>query len=515
MLIRPHKFQRNETYLQICLIVLVIFVGINTSIKTPIMGDEALTLFLGTLPSLSDLYAGLKLGADSHGPLYHTINWYCQTAILGSELENLENLENIEIYSRLPSIIFFCISLSLIFSLLSKKLPMCLAFFLTLTPLYWAETLRHIAEIRSYSFLFLLVVLGYISIANYMDTKKRKYIFYFGACICLGSLSHPLAPLYIGALGSTYLVSKYLETRKIDTHLIITMSISVVPYVLWLALAKHQVSSTMSKGTSWAEAPTITDLFEFTNPTIPMLLTFGLGFFATRKKKIFRLSNFPLWAGMSFILIAMGLWIASQFTNPLFLERYLWPLRFGWILIALGVLSSYTFSGKLKPIIAIASTILIALIMNQTNPTRVTTGGFWSENPWLEAGFGDSKYFSEDIPILCESSTTYLPRKMYLGDIKNYILLLVPPKDDLKTPSPRGIDYLMSKALKQTDKRQNILDPKEILENHKRFYLLNETFLDSDTYTFPNSSYKRTLLNPSREDKNQTLRIELIEKITN
>jgi hypothetical protein len=498
------------------LVGLTIYIGLTTAIKTPIMGDEALTLFLGTLPSLSDLYQSLRLGADSHGPAYHTLNWIYQRSLFEEGASNnFFPIENMEIYTRLPSIFSFCIAISIVFLTLNKQLPTVIAFFLSLTLLYSAEGLRHIAEIRSYSFLMLSIALSFWSLLCYQKEKRVRFLIVLSLCILFGSLSHPLAAIYIGALGGTYLTIEYVSAKRLDVKLLLALTIPILPYLGWLTWGNTQVASTLSESVRWERPPTLREFFEFSAPSIFIILSIILIFKTKKENRIFRVSNYPLWFGVTFVVVAAGLWAISQFTNPLFLERYIWPLQLGWVMIALGILVNYTYSKRELSIAFIGCMILTGFILTQKNPTRVSTGGFWSDNPWAESGFGDSKYFSEDIPILCESSTTYLPRKMYLGDRKNYILLLVPPKDDLKTPSPRGIDYLMSKALKQTDKRQNILDPEEILENHKRFYLLNETFLDSDTYAFPNSSYKRTLLNPNREDKNQTLRIELIEKITN
>jgi hypothetical protein len=496
------------------ILLIISFIAIYHAYKTPIMGDEALTLYLGTLPSIALLLQALHLGADSHGPFYHILNWVYQNLNYSKEQSFLYNPE---LYARGLSALFFLASLLIVYNILNKRLGVILSIVLTLTIAYWAETLRHIAEIRSYGFMFFTISLAVYIILKYANTDKTKYLIVLGACLITGSLSHPLTGVYIGAAMLTLIIFKTFETKKLDYKLIVIGIVSLAPYIIWLIFNKGQLASTMSESIVWERPPNISEFYNFTRPNYILFgIIFSIVLLSSKSKSIFNSQNYSLYIGLSFLTATSMLWIISQYTNPLFLERYIWPMRLGWVLISLGILECYHTDKKWRHIPTIWMIVLSALILTQHNPPRATTGGFWTiENPWADAGFGDEKYFREDLPRVCESSTIYLPRKFYFDRTWDYIMILDDSNISSKTsaPSAKGIDQKMSEALMKSDSRQKIVRVSEFLKNNPRFYLLNESFIDTDKNWISQDKYKRTLLNPSKTQKNQTLKIELIERL--
>jgi len=498
------------------LCLLALYLGVHTAIHTPLMGDEALTLILGTLPTLTDLLSALRAGADSHGPIYHAFNWLYQgtnaTTTCGFGL-------SAEIHSRLPSILFFTISFCLLYLLGRKTLPSSLSLILTLTVIYWPETLRHLAEVRSYGFMFLTITVASICLVNRGTGKKTLNSLLIGLSTMLGSLSHPLTGVYIGFAVLYTAASTWHENKRIDWSLLVSYILALVPFGFWLALGNSQVASTMAEGIRWERPPNIQELWEFIRPNYLLIIVCTLMCLLGKKKsKILSIKNRSLVIGMSFLTTSGLLWVASQWTNPLFLERYVLPMRLGWVLIAFGIAGSYQWTKDSVRIGWLGLLLILVLIIQQENPSRVTTGGFWSSNPWSEAGFGDQQYFKEKIPILCESSTTYLPRHFYFKKEREYILGLDKSRkskegNNSSLPSSKNIDHKMNIALKSVDERQNIEWIDDFLKRNQRFYLLNETIVDTDTKYIDTTRYKRTLLNPSPSISTQTLLIELIEKL--
>jgi hypothetical protein len=489
---------------------LIIFLGIYYSTQIPFMGDEIVTYYLGSLPSVYDLLKGLSLGADSHGPIYHGINWIWTH--IGAKLEISP-----ELWTRIPSIVCITVGLLLLKFLFDAKLPRPIGLLLVLNIITWEPLLRHLGENRSYGWVILLVCFQLYVAQQYINTPKRKYLIFILLIAGLSILSHPMAYAYTMAIVLSAMVFKLGKEKKLDLKPLKYATVGSLAIVPWLVAYLGQIKSTMYGSVNWAPPPTLYDLAQFLrleNILIILILLGSLYYLRSGYKTSKPKPNlFWLMTGFIFVLFPMGLWILSQITNPLFLERYILPTQIGWALIFGGILTTILqdkLNIKLKPFLYVLALGMSFYIINLPIPTREVTGGYWNkDNPWADAGFSDDKYFTENIPVVCESSTTYLPRNFYHNKKRDYILVL---DKDIAQKS-KGIwlmDFKMNLALKQVDKSQKIKSWDEFLLENKKFYLINENDAKQDTILDP-LLYKRTLLNPEGRGN---IKLELIEQIS-
>lgn len=435
------------------------------------MGDEILTYHLGSLPSIFDLLKGLSLGADSHGPLYHSLNW------LWTQLGNLVGAKP-EIWTRLPSIILMGTGLLILKAVFDSQLPKPLGLLLVLSLLTWEPWLRHLGENRSYGLVIFLVCSQIFTAQKYLETQKKVYLYIILIITSVSILSHPMAYTY----SMTVVVALFfygLYKRQIDLKPVgyaLAGSLTIIP---WLIAYFGQIESTMSGSVSWASPPTISQLFEFIRINNLLIVLILLGVIALLINGHNKATSNKFWiiTGTGFVLFSFGLWVLSQKTNPLFLERYILPNQIGWSLIVGGLLRVVfkdNISKVLRTLLYLLAIGVMLYTLSLPIPTRDATGGYWNkESPWTDAGFSDDKYFTEKIPVVCESSTVYLPRNFYHGRKREYFLIL----NEEAAQESKGIwlmDYNMTNALREVDKAQKIRTWEEFLPTHKRFYLINE-----------------------------------------
>jgi hypothetical protein len=314
-----------------------------------------------------------------------------------------------------------------------------------------------------------------------------------------------MATYYSGAM----LLGYTLTTHQLKP--LLAWSTGLLALVPWALHLLAQSQATLDPSVRWAHPPTLDILWRFAQPSMPLAFTTLLILTLSPPFKPYQLTQTPpLWRNIGLCMMgaSLGLWTLSQATNPLFTERYLLPLRVGWILICGHLLIQKNIQTKIPQIAALTATLLIGTALLQTDPpSRSTTGGFWTlNNPWNDIGLGDKTHLKEPLPIACESSTIYLPRKFYTKNAQNYTLLL--------HPAPQGVEKMdrnMSQALAQFDKRQKVEPLQEFLKKNKRFYLLNEKHATTDKHIPP--SYQRTILYSSQNHGgDDSLSLELFEE---
>lgn len=491
------------------LFCLIVFLGASYSIQTPFMGDEVLTYHLGSLPSINLVFDGLKLGADSHGPAFHLLNW--GWAHLG-----IYTNQPPEIWTRIPSILFIGLAACLLLSTVDSELPKPMGLILVLSLFTWQALLVHLGENRSYGWVLFLVSCQILLAQEYTKTPQKKLLYLMSIILGLSILSHPMAFAYTGLIIISIVVYKFTEKKRWDFKPLGYALLGCLSIIPWLIAYLGQIESTMSGAVNWANPPTIEQLGQFLKPNIALtiIICFSLGVLLKNGYGKYKTIPIKFWiiTGGSFLIFSIGLWILSQKTNPLFLERYILPSQIGWTLIVGGFLPKIfgeNVDKSLKSFLYLLAIGMILYLLSLSPPTREATGGFWNkENPWTDAGFSDDKYFTQKISVICESSTTYLPRNFYHGKKRDYILVL----DKTTAENCQGVwlmDYKMNKALKTVDKSQKIKTWDEILSEHTKFYLLNEMDAKQNE-VLDSKKYKSTLLNPKEKGN---LKIELIELI--
>jgi hypothetical protein len=504
--------------------------GLIQAHKTPMMGDELTTYYLATLQTHTDLFQALKHGADSHGPFPHITNhiWFNLTE------------KNPQVWGRVPSILLWIGTGTILTCLLLQSLPLTLAVSLTLTLFLWPESQRHIAELRSYGWIMALLSTFLYTLINFTLNNQKRFLAGMALCSGVSFITHPIAVGYMGLCTATFTLYLLIPLKNPKRALKASAAwASGALWILpWIPNLIGQTQTRMTKEVRWAEPPNLLQLWEFAHPNPSLILVTlvwaalittltALPTLKPPKKNIPNTEekNNPhgkLWllAGLSFLLAAPLLWTASQFTNPLFTERYTLPTQIGWLLLSAGALSLALTKLKeqkrnLHPLKILKSPALIPtlfifplLIFTTKNPPRDTTGGFSNQNnPWEDIGIQELKYFTENLPIVCETSTTYLPRQFYNTQNKTYVLLL-----NTKGKNVEKMDYIMSKALGEADPRQKTTTLENLLKTYPRFYLINEppTLTDQD---IP-KTFLRTTLNPTEVAENpQSLKLELVELI--
>jgi uncharacterized membrane protein len=502
----------KQTIILFLLASSIALMGLTQSEKIPLMGDELVNYYIGSLSELSNVYKGLSLGADSHGPLYHTLNW------AWTQLGQLWGI-NSEQWLRLPSTLFLIIGLIFLSTVLKKNLPISLVLVLILSLFTW-ETLRiHLSENRSYGWVMFLVCLEILICNRYYNNKKLVWLILMCLTMSASILSHPMATLYNGATVAGLIIALKIKKKEsvLDYKPLLATMVGSLALLPWMVSYWGQIESTLSTSVKWSSPPTLFQLFEFSRPNTGLLLLgiVWILLFLNSKKPINSLKEMNhLWTtiGILYLFLTFGLWVISQYSNPLFLERYVLPNQVGLTLLLAGLFQGFIpnpWNTKYSVILYITCVLLIFHVFKLEPPTRESTGGFSNkENPWVDAGFADEQYFTKNIPIICESSTTYLPRRYYHSGNQDYILVL---EEDVAKKA-KGVwlmDYNMNQALKSVDSKHNVMSWEEILKNHNSFYLLNEATAPQDSKLDP-KKYRRTLLNPPN---NGNLKVELVEKI--
>lgn len=503
--------------------IAIFLIGLLHSEKIPLMGDELTTYYLGTLPTLQSLYESLQNGADSHGPFPHLINhlW-------------LKHDSNPQIWGRLPSILLWIATIFLLTHLLQKRLPFAMSLCLCLSLLLWPETHRHLAEIRSYGWVVFLLSCQIWAVTELYARPQAKTLLLLALFSALSFLTHPMAVAYSGASVLLAAIASYktpLRQRLLPPLAWGLGSLALAP---WVPSLIGQTQSTMSDSVRWASPPEPHLLWQLAHPNLCLValgglflvISFSASFLSSwltspwltspkaaaarppaKPQQTDHVSIPTLWMaiGSGLALLPLAFWVVSQTTNPLFTERYILPSQIGWILLLGGILSTRkNLDSELPNALAFLSIpLLLGAAAAFPLLPRDTTGGFSnSNNPWADIGIQETKYFTEPLPVACESSTTYLPRHFYLSEKHSYHLLL-----PAQSQGVRKMDAIMNKALGQEDPRQSIDPVSSFLTAHKKFYLINEPQNPLDK-EIPAQYHRTPLTTPTNP---ASLRLELVE----
>ena len=283
--------------------------------------------------------------------------------------------------------------------------------------------------------------------------------------------------------------------------------------VPWAVGLSGQVNGTLNPALRWAGPPNIQLLWEFLKPGW-WLAAFAAAAWATAKLKKQTKENTPeehliTATGILFILVGVALWVVSQKTNPLFLARYVLPIRLGWACLLAGYSRKLgTPTGAQNIVGALGLGAMAILTMWGTPQPREVTGGFWSANPWVDAGLADKKFLEPSLPIACESSTVYLPRHFYSTWGEYYLILN--PKTAKEDGGAAALDFNMNRALAALDKTQRIISASDFAEKFQRFYLWDESQISTGNHAFPPEKFKWKDIPTGTKPGN--LRLFLIER---
>jgi hypothetical protein len=482
------------------------------------MGDELVTYFIGTLPSWDNVVEALGAGADSHGPVFHGINFLW----LQSQGPNIPG----EFSQRLPSVITWIVALWGLQTALKGTISPWMAAGLALSTLTWPEGRLHLAENRGYGILMMVVALTLcLNVKTVREGETWKSLAGLSLVQGIGILCHPMSGIFGAAAAFALIANQWVRGR--------TFWKSALAYIIgWLALTPWlfalagQVKGALSETVRWAPAPSADLLGAWLQPgedlVVIATLTLGLGYLLRKNPPGKQEENTArekentailCWTGGVFLATGLLLWVVSQWTNPLFLERYLLPVRIGWVCLAAAGIAYVGLPERVQTWLGVGTTTILAILIMSSNPQpREMTGGFWSANPWVDAGFADAQFMKEPLPVACETSTTYLPRHHYHGDAREYFLVLDKTAAD-QDGGPAGMDYVMNKALaKASGSGQKIMEAQEFAQKHPRFYLLDETNSSTGTRSFPEGQFQKKEILMGSTSPSRSIRLFLVER---
>ena len=474
----------------------------------PVMGDELVSYTIGKLDSWKQIREALAGGADSQGPLFQMTNWVW----LGLRENPSEG------WQRFPSMVAWAVALWATQRALVPTVNPWLAAAAALTTLAWPESLLHLGENRAYGMLMLFCASAvWVNAKIHLDGETRKLLCFAGAIQGAGILTHPMAAVFgASALGGLWLSG--LRKRPFPWRTGVAYGVGWLAVVPWLGSLQGQIEGTLAETVRWAPPPPPELLWSFLKPGWWIgSLTAVLAASAVTghgKKQIDgkRAANFLMATGGFFLATGITLWAVSQKTNPLFLERYVLPTRIGWACLLAGGVGIIGLAENVQRATgASGCALLLAALVVSTPQPRAVTGGFWSANPWVDAGLADEKFLAEALPVACETSTVYLPRHHYRGRERQYYLILNKEAAE-EDGGPAMMDYKMNSAVRKVDPEQKVLPGAEFVTKFARFYLLDETGPSAGDRSFPRERYswKEISLGEGKEERN--IRLFLVEK---
>lgn len=487
---------------------LCLITGVRHAVSIPIMGDELVAYYLATLPSPATIFSALSEGADSQGPLYYIVTWIWLK--LTHQLEEIR-----EIAIRLPSILCWGATLYVTQRLLRKEIETWLSTALALTLLAWPESLLHLAEGRGYGLIMLLISLTVLcSNKILVEYQKKDWLLALGIIQGTAILTHPLGAIYSAPIIATLIGTKWMKDQKAPWKTALATGSGWILIIPWLPSLRGQFGGTLASGVRWADPPSLNLLWDFLQPEtaiVTLVAVNTIGSWLT-KKTIDQKKEITNWtSGTTLVITGLALWGISHISNPLFTGRYTLPVQLGWILIGTSIVATARTPEKWQKRTGIIGTIILTgIILTSTTKSRETTGGFSSKNPWIDAGFADKKYLKEpEIPVVCETSTTYLPRHYYIGTRYTLVLNKEAAEND---GGPAAMDYKMNAALALHDPRQNIVGSVEFKKRHEKFYLWDEKYSSTGERAFPEQEYNRKEIPLGTNPTLQSIRLFFIEK---
>jgi hypothetical protein len=514
-------------------------VGTGQAEMAPLMGDELVSVFLGQLP-WGSLMEALRSGADSQGLAFHVLNkvWL---AMGGSK--------DLEVWARVPSMAAWTVALWALWKglgLLGNQWEgkEWLVAGTTLTLLTWPEVLLHLAENRAYGLLMASVAATYwANMSILREGQNRTNMIGIAVAQGAGILSHPMAGVFgMGSLLALQICAYGKKEGVWKAGLAYLAGwLALLPWIGWGGLG-GQVGGTLTAQVDWAGPPSGAMLIDFLQPSWWLLAVAALWALAGRRHATKdQGASLAMATGVIFVGVGIILWVVSQVTNPLFLERYVLPVCLGWTTLAAGAgweagrrsrsrdwdwkhlrwLDGASWESGLAILLGI---VALGWAYKAPLEPRSITGGFWSENPWVDTGLADLRHYKEGIPVICETSTIYLPRHHYFGEEKEYWLLLDKAAAEADG-GPAGMDYAMNKALKGAAGDEQGPPPKQriLLQEEgipwKQAYVLDEDTSSSAQRAFPQERYRWTEIRmseekePERGDGSHRIRLFKVERL--
>lgn len=299
--------------------------------------DEAFTYLLSikSLPEIANLTA-----KDFNPPLYY---WFMHLWI--------ELFGQSEIILRLPSLIFFCATIYLIYLLLIEilKIKWKVAFLLLFLFIMNPGLHYYAFEARMYSMMVLLVTLSY-----YALFKKQLWLYTFAAILGIYTHYFVVFAILIQLIGEWFINKDYKLIRQLIRH-IIYLVLAYLPWIVYLVKNHNSLPQSFwinsPKITSWLNLPAI--IYSGYEPELNLkvllwqfniiLISFILISFIIFRKKINLKRNFSteqsifthlfLWTFLPPLLILM-----ISFFYPLFLPRYFLFCTVGLLLLIIRLM---------------------------------------------------------------------------------------------------------------------------------------------------------------------------------
>ncbi|MFL6206217.1 MAG: glycosyltransferase family 39 protein [Acidimicrobiales bacterium] len=220
-------------------VALAVIVGIVVRFTTtsPLWLDEALSVNIASLP-LGDIPAALR--HDGHPPLYYWMlhGWI---AAFGDGDVAVRSLSGVIGVATLP--------LAWVAGRLlgGRRLAAVTLVVVSLSP----YMVRYSTEARMYSLVMLLVLAGYIAIVKLRRGAPWGWLVVFGATAALLPWTHYWGLYLVITVGMLLVWSwwRQPDERAWAGPAIVTLGVSLLPFVLWLPVVLDQAAHT---GTPWA-----------------------------------------------------------------------------------------------------------------------------------------------------------------------------------------------------------------------------------------------------------------------
>jgi mannosyltransferase len=283
-------------------------------------------------------------------------------------------------------------------------------------------TTRYATEVRGYSLMVSLTLLGALALVNAVRTNQRKWWVLYGACAVLALFAHDLAILTVGA----QLVSLFALGRDLPWRGACAVGFAVASAFIGWRLATS--AANRSEGVRWipplSGSQIVSTLEGITGGTrlalviVGSLVLVGLGrVVATVRRDGFGTPSWPgvLVASMAIVPIVGALAVST--VQPLFLARY-----FQAVLPPMALLVGCAVAAlPRRPTFAIATTVVAvaAIAIGHTTLDRSDRGGSDDAAAYLAANVqpGDAVFlpYNEELGALQWYVADQLPdRVIYL-----------------------------------------------------------------------------------------------------
>jgi uncharacterized membrane protein len=385
--------------------------------------DEAFSVDLAK-QTLLDNIGNLE---NNHPPLYQII-LYFWIRVFGCG----------EFVVRLPSVVFSCISIYLIYKvaaeLFNKNTGLVSAFLFGISTFQ----IHYAQEARSYALLCMLSLASFYFFNRLLASGKTKHFVYYGVSALLLLYTHYFG-IFVLIAQNIYLLFFRGIYQPLFRKWWLTQLIVLTLFIPWMPQIYKQVFM-ISDNLSWLKRPRFTTLYDAFGIYISSfaghrffllyIVLFITGFFKLKNVKnesyqrpFFSLRGFDLDNSKEIILLTLwGLCIIiipliiSYLLRPIFTVRYtIGGSVFFFIMTAKGIMNfRKTF---LLPLL-----LIVVLALNVVCVAKYYDA--FVKPPWREiSDYIENNLESDDVVCVCDRPDTY-PLKYYLGERSDKIVLL-------------------------------------------------------------------------------------------